>query len=99
MTGANPWTYDGPAPGGAMYQTEHNEFFASIRTGKHINNGDRMANSTMAGIMGRMAGYTGKQITWDMALNSKQVLMPEITGWDTKVEVPPLARPGLTPFD
>ena len=81
-----------------MYQVEHDEFFDSIRTGKHINNGDRMVTSTMAGIMGRMAGYTGKQVTWDMALNSKQVLIPEITSWETKVDVPPLARPGVTPF-
>ena len=57
-----------------------------------------MVTSTLAGIMGRMAGYTGKKVTWEMALDSKQVLIPEIHGWDTKVEVPPLARPGVTPF-
>ena len=96
ITGANAWEYKGPNPN--MYQVEHDEFFDSIRTGKHINNGDRMVTSTLAGIMGRMAGYTGKQVTWDMALNSKQVLVPEITSWETKVDVPPLARPGVTPF-
>ena len=96
ITGANPWKYSGPNPN--MYQVEHDEFFDSIRTGKYINNGDRMVTSTLAGIMGRMAGYTGKQVTWDMALNSKQVLIPEITSWETKVDVPPLARPGVTPF-
>lgn len=96
ITGQNPWTYEGPSPN--MYQVEHDEFFDSIRTGKPINNGDRMVTSTLAGIMGRMAGYTGKQVTWDMALNSKQVLIPEITSWETKVDVPPLARPGVTPF-
>ena len=81
-----------------MYQVEHDEFFESIRSGKPINDGDRMVTSTMAGIQGRMAGYTGKQVTWDMAINSKQVLMPEVHGWDTKVEVQPMARPGVTPF-
>jgi myo-inositol 2-dehydrogenase / D-chiro-inositol 1-dehydrogenase len=96
ISGTNPWTYDGPKPD--MYQVEHDEFFDSVRTGKTINDGDRMVTSTLAGIMGRMAGYTGKQIDWEMALNSKQVLVPEITGWDTKVDVPPLARPGVTPF-
>lgn len=96
IIGEKPWKYSGPNPN--MYQVEHDEFFDSIRTGKHINNGDRMVTSTLAGIMGRMAGYTGKQVTWDMALNSKQVLMPEVTSWDTKVDVPPLARPGVTPF-
>lgn len=96
ITGASPWKYEGPNPN--MYQVEHDEFFDSIRTGKHINNGDRMVTSTLAGIMGRMAGYTGKQVTWEMAMNSQQVLIPEIKGWDTKVDVPPLARPGVTPF-
>ncbi len=96
ITGENAWAHEGPSPN--MYQVEHDEFFDSIRTGKPINNGDRMVTSTLAGIMGRMAGYTGKQIDWEMALNSKQVLIPEITSWDTKVDVPPLARPGVTPF-
>ena len=96
IEGANPWTYQGPNP--SMYQVEHDELFDSIRTGKPINDGDRMATSTLTGIMGRMAGYTGKKITWDMALNSQQVLVPELNGWDTKVDLPPLARPGVTPF-
>lgn len=96
ISGANTWNYKGPAP--SMYQVEHDEFFASIRSGNLINNGDRMATSTMAGIMGRMAGYTGKKVTWEMAMESKQALMPEVTGWDTKVDLPQMARPGVTPF-
>jgi predicted dehydrogenase len=96
ISGANSWTYDGPSPD--MYQVEHDEFFDSIRTGKPINDGDRMVTSTMAGIMGRMAGYTGKQVTWEMALNSKEVLVPEIKSWDDVVKVAPMAQPGITPF-
>jgi hypothetical protein len=30
----------------------------------------------MAAIMGRMAAYTGQEITWDMALNSQESLVP-----------------------
>lgn len=96
ITGANPWKYEGPSPD--MYQVEHDEFFESIRTGKPINDGDRMVTSTMAGIMGRMAGYTGKQVTWEMAMNSKEVLVPEIKSWDDVVKVAPMAQPGITPF-
>ena len=59
-----------------MYQAEHDELFASIRTGKPINNGEYMAKSTLLAIMGRMAAYTGQQITWEMALNSKEDLSP-----------------------
>ena len=96
ITGANPWKYEGPSPD--MYQVEHDEFFDSIRTGKFINDGDRMVTSTMAGIMGRMAGYTGKQVTWEMAMNSKEVLVPEIKSWDDIVKAAPMAQPGITPF-
>ena len=96
ISGTNPWKYEGPSPD--MYQVEHDEFFDSIRTGKPINNGDRMVTSTMAGIMGRMAGYTGKLVTWDMAMNSKEVLVPEIKSWDDAVKVAPMAQPGITPF-
>jgi myo-inositol 2-dehydrogenase/D-chiro-inositol 1-dehydrogenase len=96
IAGANPWKYSGPSPD--MYQVEHDEFFDSIRTGKPINDGDRMVTSTLTGIMGRMAGYTGKQVTWDMAMNSKEVLVPEIKSWDDVVKVAPMAQPGITPF-
>ena len=32
-----------------------------------MNDGKRMATSTMLAMMGRMAAYTGEQITWDQA--------------------------------
>ncbi len=96
ITGDNPWRYEGPTPD--MYQVEHDEMYASIRAGNPINNGDRMVTSTLMGIMGRIAGYTGLEITWDMALNSKQVLVPDIKDWNTKVEVPPIAMPGRTKY-
>ncbi len=54
--------------------------------------------STMMAIMGRMAGYTGKEVTWEMAMNSQDQLVPEISNWDTPVEIPELSMPGLTPF-
>jgi myo-inositol 2-dehydrogenase/D-chiro-inositol 1-dehydrogenase len=96
ITGENPWRYEGPTPD--MYQVEHDEMYASIRAGNPLNDGDRMATSTMMGIMGRMAGYTGLEISWDMAMNSKQVLVPDIKDWNTPIEVPPLAMPGRTKF-
>ena len=46
--------------------------------------------------MGRMAGYTGQQVTWDQAMNSKENLMPELTSWDSPIVVPPMPRPGTT---
>ncbi|MCF7963539.1 MAG: Gfo/Idh/MocA family oxidoreductase [Pirellula sp.] len=50
---------------------EHFDLFASIRKGEVPNEGDYGATSTMTSIMGRMATYTGKRLTWDQCLNSK----------------------------
>jgi hypothetical protein len=91
-----PWRYEGEKP--YMYQFEQNEFFRSIRQGAPINDGDRMVNSTLTAIMGRMAAYTGAEVTWEMALNSEDRLVPPTLDWDTPVEFRPRALPGLTPL-
>ncbi len=95
ITGENAWRYRGPANN--MYQTEHDELFASIRSGQPLNNGLYMARSSLLAIMGRMATYTGKEITWDQALNSQEVLGPSSYEWGS-LAVPEVARPGQTPF-
>lgn len=88
------WRYRGERTN--MYQQEHDELFASIRNGQPINNGDYMVLSTMMGIMGRMAAYTGQEVTWEDAMNSKEVLVPEKLDWNMKLDVPPIAIPGFT---
>jgi len=95
ITGQLPWTYSGPENN--FYQTEHDELFASIRSGKPINNGVYMANSTLLAIMGRMATYTGRAITWEQAMNSKEDLTPPKYDWG-EMPTPPVAMPGLTKF-
>lgn len=82
----------------SMYQVEHNELFASIRAGKPINDGTRMAHTTLMALMGRMAAYTGQEITWEQALNSQQKLVPDELDWNTSIDQPPLSMPGLTKF-
>lgn len=78
-----------------MYQVEHDELFAAIRKGEPLNDGDWMLHSTMVGIMGRMAAYTGKKITWDEAIKSEEDLAPEETlKWGDKFTPTPLPRPG-----
>ena len=81
-----------------MYQIEHDELFGSIRDGKPINDGARMASSTLLAIMGRMSAYTGQEITWEMAMNSTEQLVPEKFDWDMKLPVAPVAMPGMTKF-
>ena len=85
IEGQNSWAYEGPSCN--MYQTEHDELLASIRAGKPINDGTRMAHTTLMTLMGRMAAYTGREIDWQKALNSQQNLMPEQLDWDTELDL------------
>ncbi len=96
IAGRNPWAYQRPAGVVSMYQQEHNELFASIRNSTPINNGDYMCKSTLMAIMGRVACYTGKAITWDQVSNSQENLMPANLRWDMAIPVPTVAIPGVT---
>ncbi len=96
VNGKEPiWKYQGPR--GDMYQQEHNELFASIRAAKPINDGDWMCKSTLLAIMGRMATYTGQNITWEQAMNSKEDLTPPKYEFGP-LPVPEVAKPGVTKF-
>ena len=89
----SPWEYTGPK--GNMYQNEQDQFFASIRSGKPINNGDYMSKTTLLAIMGRMATYTGQLITWEQAMNSNEDLTPPKYEWGA-LATPSVAIPGVT---
>lgn len=95
IRGAVQWRYEGP--GCHPYVQEHADLIASIRSGKPLNEAQQVADSTMTAIMGRMSAYTGQEITWEMAVNSKENLMPEKLEFGP-LPVPPVAIPGKTPF-
>jgi len=95
ITGGQPWAFDGDS--GNAYQVEHDELFKSVRDGKPINNGESLAKSTLLAIMGRLATYTGQEITWDMAWNSKQDLTPASYELGP-LPMPPVAMPGVTKY-
>jgi myo-inositol 2-dehydrogenase / D-chiro-inositol 1-dehydrogenase len=96
IEGKTNWTWTGQKYD--MYQREHDVLFASIRKGQPVNDGKRMATSTLLAMMGRMAAYTGQQITWDQAMNSQEKLFPDHLDWNGSMEVPPRAEPGITKF-
>jgi hypothetical protein len=72
--------------------------FAAIRAGRPINNGEYMCKSTLMAIQGRMAGYTGRTISWEEAWNSEENLMPEKLAFDMQLPAVEVARPGQTKF-
>lgn len=85
------------------YQVEHDELFAAIENGIVINNLEYGANSTMTAIMGRMATYSGLELTWEEALNSEIKLVPDEIAWNSNPPVLPdsdgyyaIAIPGVT---
>jgi predicted dehydrogenase len=61
------WKYDGRQDG---WQEEHHDLFAALRKGEVPNEGDYGAYSTLTAIMGRMATYSGKKLSWEECLNS-----------------------------
>jgi predicted dehydrogenase len=96
ITAGDCWVYGGEKNNGQ--QTEHDELFASIRAGKPINNGDYMTRSTLMAIMGRMATYTGQEVTWEQAMNSQEDLSPKGYDWDAKPPASIVSTPGVTKF-
>ncbi|GAB2778359.1 Gfo/Idh/MocA family oxidoreductase [Rhabdobacter roseus] len=71
------------------YQIEHDKLFESIRSRQPINDTEWGAKSTLASIMGRMAGHSGQVIEWEKALNSEISILPERFAWDANPPVMP----------
>jgi myo-inositol 2-dehydrogenase/D-chiro-inositol 1-dehydrogenase len=80
------------------YVQEHTDLIESIRSGKPINELKQVAESTLTAIMGRMSAYTGKEVSWEQALNSKDDTMPKDLTMDMSLPVTPVAVPGKTPL-
>jgi hypothetical protein len=94
--GKRPWKWGKTTT--VMHQLEHDAMYAALRDGAYINNGDYMAKSTLMAIMARQSAYTGKALTWDQIMESKEDLTPPSYRWDQKMPEPPVAIPGKTKF-
>ncbi len=67
----SPWKVTNP------YVQEHINLVTAIRNGQPINDTEAQVNSTLVTIMGRIAAYTGKDVTWEEVLNSDLYLGPQ----------------------
>lgn len=80
------------------YQHEHVELFDTIAKGEYKHeDAEYGAYSTLTGILGRLATYSGQVIKWEDALNSNIDLMPERLAWDALPKVLPNAD-GYYPY-
>ncbi len=91
---------NGPGPARSTTCTSASTTCCSRPSGSKqpVNDGKRMATSTLLAMMGRMAAYTGQQVTWEQALNSQEKLVPDVIDWKGALPVAPRAQPGITKF-
>lgn len=88
---------------GNSYQIEHDRLFHAIRNDTPHNEAVYGAKSTMAAILGRMAAYSGKVVTWQQALDEGRRLTTDAESWDAPAPVQPgpeggyeIPLPGVT---
>jgi predicted dehydrogenase len=90
IRGEKNWDFGGKPPN--PYKNEHKEFFAGIRSGKLINSGAYMANSTMVAVLGQIVCYTGRQLGWKKLIASDFAFPPE---GEVTLQTTPPVLPGL----
>ena len=94
IEGEKPFKYDGPSPDPCIRQ--HADQIAAIREARPLNEGKRIAESTLTSIMGRMSAYTGRALKWDWVMNASKLDLrpPKYEFGD--LPMPPVAVPGKT---
>jgi predicted dehydrogenase len=93
LTGPKAWKFSGGQRD--PYTQEHIDLQKAILEKGNLNEAEQVAKSSLCAIMGRMAAYTGKDVTWEQAMNSTEVLMPESVEFGPRPEAP-IAVPGRT---
>jgi predicted dehydrogenase len=96
IDGEKPFKYDGPNPSPTVKQ--HADQIAAIRSGTHLNEGKRIAESTLTCIMGRMSAYTGRALKWDWALKASKLDLRPPKHEFIDLPMRPVAIPGKTPL-
>jgi len=96
LTGPKAWKFGGKQRD--PYTQEHIDLQKAILEKTELNEAEQVAKSSLCAIMGRMAAYTGRDITWEQAMNSNEVLMPPSVEFGAKPEAP-VAVPGRTRFE
>ncbi|HPS01170.1 MAG TPA: Gfo/Idh/MocA family oxidoreductase [Candidatus Sumerlaeota bacterium] len=74
--GAQIYKYEDKAQRIDPMVLEHRDLIASIRKGEPLNEGQRIAESTLTAIGARISAYTGQSFSWNALLKMKQNLVP-----------------------
>lgn len=93
ISGEEPWDAGlGPAKEGAQFSAagtfkgaldqadaeKQKSFVESITSGQLLNDAAQGAESALSGMLGRTAAYTGKPMTWEKLMKSKEVYNPRL---------------------
>ncbi len=82
IEGEEPWIWQGASSNNIATTEAEKEkaFIESITAGRFHNQAAEAVASTLTCIMGRTAAYTGKPVTWEQTLRSKET-------WDPKLDL------------
>lgn len=69
------------------YVQEHHDLLMAIRNNDKYNEGWYGATSSMTGVLGRMATYSGQVVKWDDAVKYGQSEFPQQLAWDAPAPV------------
>ena len=94
IKGANAYKIEEVSPN--PYVQEHKDLIASIRNGNLLNEGKRVAESTLTAIMGRMSTYTGRALSWDWVMNASKLDLSPPRYELGDLPMAPVAVPGKT---
>jgi predicted dehydrogenase len=92
IQGETNWTAPGGVSKNPAYDLEHVALFQAIRSGKALNNGSYMADSTQTGVMGQLACYSGKEVRWEQVLQSNFYYAPKPE--ECRAGLEPPVKPG-----
>jgi len=92
IDGQTKWRYQGPH--NVADVAEQERLIGSIRSGRPINDGHTMIDSTYTAIMGQIACYTGKPVTWDEMMAADFEFEPKLA--DVRLDMPAPTKPDAT---
>lgn len=91
--GKEIWSMEGSIAD--AYEQEHKDLVDSIRAGEPIVELKETAKSSLTAVMGRLAAYSGQEVTWDfMTQESKLDLFPKTLDWNGEMPAASHAIPG-----
>jgi predicted dehydrogenase len=92
IEGETKWRFTGSHD--SPYDAEQKALIESVRNGQPINSGYHMANSTMIGVLGQAACFSGKPIRWEQITKSDLQFGPPPDA--ANFQTPPPSLPDAT---